>query len=1048
MPLQTAGPLFLYNPLGWVFFNEQRDLAQNMQTINDWAVGVHDHLTKVTGLEHVVATQFVSGFMSYLDKIKLDTIEANAISLETADARYLNVEAIAVDAQQLGGFAADAYPRLSVNNIFTGANTFNSSFLTVNSALGQNVALRYRINGVDKWQLFVDQATGEFKVFDSVNSSTRLQFKTDGKINAGVGLQEAGTDLSAKYLQLAGGSMTGSVIITKADSLGLLLRSGGTSYSTRMSIGRASDEFVLGIAAASNNYVNGTVAGDFALYNSTATAKIFIGKDASSNPILTVSSSGISGVGTGLTALNADNLGSGTVPLARISNLTDTQVSASAAISWAKISKTGSSLADLATRSASDLTSGTIPDARFPATLPALSGANLTALNASNLGSGTVPVARLPLATTGAAGVIQVGSNLTISSGVLSLASGNVTGALGYTPVNKAGDTGLGSMQWAGGTNFFLRTALSGTNSIGLLFEKSGTRHAGLSWDGINLKIIDGSHNSSNSDTWDTDHVALATFDLANNRVLLGIETDDGSSLLQVGGKGLFHDDVTVAGGDINLTNSASNRIYFNANGIDYPTFTARSAGTKIVLSPGISATAVDFAIGIASGLLWNSVPQNTNAYHFRWYGGTTQVMDLDGTGVLSVTGNIQEAGTLLSNKYLGINANAASATKLQTTRTISISGDATATGTFDGTGDLDLALAIADDSHWHGALKAVDDRDIKPNVVGVGSVRHYFTSKEGLTGAAGSDYQDLLVLNTYSDASGGKVNALAFDKSTQLIVHYQANQADTTWGTPKTLAYTDSNITGNAATATKLATSRTISLTGDVTGSGTFDGSGNLAITATVDIKTSLKMSGTQVIDASRNISAGNVTLSKLTSASHEILNGTDTWLRTKDATGWFSTTYGGGIHMSDSTWVRVYNNKAFWADNCIRATDFRLPATDGTGIQFWNGDNYKIYMSTDANATWGGGIDTDSTIDYNMYFLMSSYLRGFVWKGPLTNGATPTPLMHLTGNGLHTAVPIKSAGTVSAPEVEIKSTATTKKFRIEYNETEDCLDFVFSDS
>jgi hypothetical protein len=34
---------------------------------------------------------------------------------------------------------------------------------------------------------------------------------------------------------------------------------------------------------------------------------------------------------------------------------------------------------------------------------------------------------------------------------------------------------------------------------------------------------------------------------------------------------------------------------------------------------------------------------------------------------------------------------------------------------------------------------------------------------------------------------------------------------------------------------ANKLKTARTISLTGDVTGSGSFDGSGNLSITATV---------------------------------------------------------------------------------------------------------------------------------------------------------------------------------------------------------------------
>ena len=44
---------------------------------------------------------------------------------------------------------------------------------------------------------------------------------------------------------------------------------------------------------------------------------------------------------------------------------------------------------------ASNLSSGTVPDARFPATLPAISGANLTNLDASDLASGTVPNDRL-----------------------------------------------------------------------------------------------------------------------------------------------------------------------------------------------------------------------------------------------------------------------------------------------------------------------------------------------------------------------------------------------------------------------------------------------------------------------------------------------------------------------------------------------------------------------------------------------------------------------------------------------------------------------------
>ena len=49
------------------------------------------------------------------------------------------------------------------------------------------------------------------------------------------------------------------------------------------------------------------------------------------------------------------------------------------------------------------------------------------------------------------------------------------------------------------------------------------------------------------------------------------------------------------------------------------------------------------------------------------------------------------------------------------------------------------------------------------------------------------------------------------------------------------TVGTLNQSTTGNAATATALATARTISLTGDVTGSVSFDGTGNAAITATV---------------------------------------------------------------------------------------------------------------------------------------------------------------------------------------------------------------------
>ena len=56
---------------------------------------------------------------------------------------------------------------------------------------------------------------------------------------------------------------------------------------------------------------------------------------------------------------------------------------------------------DLTALSASNLTSGTLPDGRFPATLPASSGANLTSINATEVTSGTLPTGVLPTIPSG-----------------------------------------------------------------------------------------------------------------------------------------------------------------------------------------------------------------------------------------------------------------------------------------------------------------------------------------------------------------------------------------------------------------------------------------------------------------------------------------------------------------------------------------------------------------------------------------------------------------------------------------------------------------------
>ena len=60
---------------------------------------------------------------------------------------------------------------------------------------------------------------------------------------------------------------------------------------------------------------------------------------------------------------------------------------------------------------------GTIADARFPATLPALNGSALTALNASNLASGTVANARLDAQLQDVAGLAVTNGNFIVGNG-------------------------------------------------------------------------------------------------------------------------------------------------------------------------------------------------------------------------------------------------------------------------------------------------------------------------------------------------------------------------------------------------------------------------------------------------------------------------------------------------------------------------------------------------------------------------------------------------------------------------------------------------------
>lgn len=116
---------------------------------------------------------------------------------------------------------------------------------------------------------------------------------------------------------------------------------------------------------------------------------------------------------------------------------------------------------------------------------------------------------------------------------------------------------------------------------------------------------------------------------------------------------------------------------------------------------------------------------------------------------------------------------------------------------------------------------------------------------------ASGSFADQLKILRTggdfyaviqYANDVSGELGKAGFNQNGDFVLRHGTNAADDWKIANGSLAVgtvpgarVSGNISGNAATATKLATARTITLSGDVSGSVTFDGSANVSITSTV---------------------------------------------------------------------------------------------------------------------------------------------------------------------------------------------------------------------
>lgn len=241
----------------------------------------------------------------------------------------------------------------------------------------------YQWDGV-VWQSYTPSATKNILVLDDISGSFNSSTTIFNLTNSGTAV----TPANSQQLRVTLGG------IVQEPGTDYLVASSTIIFTTAPDFGIDCSIVSLGPAVPVNTIIDGTVT---PVKLSTGGPSWNTDGDVYISGITTIAD--VVKVGVGTTALivegNARVTGILTVGSSSITldgdNNTIT-VGSGVTIS-ASTGLTGSG-ANLTSLNASNLSSGTVPDARFPATLPSASGANLTSLNAGNISTGTLAIAR------------------------------------------------------------------------------------------------------------------------------------------------------------------------------------------------------------------------------------------------------------------------------------------------------------------------------------------------------------------------------------------------------------------------------------------------------------------------------------------------------------------------------------------------------------------------------------------------------------------------------------------------------------------------------
>lgn len=173
--------------------------------------------------------------------------------------------------------------------------------------------------------------------------------------------------------------------------------------------------------------------------------------------------------------------------------------------------------------------------------------------------------------------------------------------------------------------------------------------------------------------------------------------------------------------------------------------------------------------------------------------------------------------------------------------------------------------------------------------------------------------------------------------------------------------------------------------------------------------------------------------------------------WIRTTGATGWYNESYGGGIHMTDSTWVRVYNDKKFHVSetsyNSINTNggfnrEYYQGSSFGTGrgafnVAIYNNNNQTPLMVAYRNGNTDGSNATGADRLFSLELLNNGTVLNFMFAGTKRYGMSSTGAFRsegtITADGDITAGGnITASGEVTAySDIRLKSNIQDLNYR-----------------